>query len=62
MNRNLSERLAGLQTNQRAEIMAAVRALELTMNVPRPVEIRTDSNYVVKGKNNNHWHLYIMYD
>ncbi|PQE12850.1 ribonuclease H protein [Rutstroemia sp. NJR-2017a BBW] len=45
--RNLSEPLAGLpQTNQRAELTAALRALEI---VPRNkhIEIITDSNYTI---------------
>ena len=47
-NRNLSEPLAGQrQTNQRAELMAIIRALD---SVPRdrPVEIVTDSQYAIK--------------
>ena len=49
--RNTSERLEGhRQTNQRAEITAALRALELTRDVTHEVvEIRTDSQYVVKA-------------
>lgn len=46
---NLSEPLNGpLQTNQRAEATAALRALQA---VPKstPIEIRTDSSYVVNG-------------
>ena len=35
-----------IQTNQRAELMAAVAALELDL---RPLEIRSDSKYVVNG-------------
>lgn len=47
--RNVSERLQGTrQTNQRAELMAAIRALEKS-NPERIVEIRTDSKYLVRG-------------
>jgi len=52
--RNISEALPGsTQTNQRAEMMAVIRALE-TINEekskPRgPVIIKSDSNYTVKG-------------
>ncbi|RKP08744.1 ribonuclease H-like domain-containing protein [Thamnocephalis sphaerospora] len=47
--RNLSEPLPGpTQTNQRAEITAVIRALE-TAGDARPVEIRTDSAYVVNA-------------
>jgi ribonuclease HI len=48
--RNLAEPLAGArQTNQRAEITAAIRALELLHGTRGDVEIRTDSHYVIKG-------------
>jgi len=44
---NLSEPLAGpIQTNNRAELTAVLRALEIES---RPVEIRTDSSYVFNG-------------
>ncbi|KAI8049052.1 ribonuclease H-like domain-containing protein, partial [Syncephalis plumigaleata] len=50
-SRNISEPLAGaVQTNQRAEITAVIRALE-TAGVHQPVEIRTDSAYVVNAVN-----------
>lgn len=46
--RNICERLEGKPTNNRAELMAAIRPLEI---VPPNVhlEIRTDSKYVIKG-------------
>ena len=49
-NRNLSEPLEGkLQTNQRAELMSAIRALEIMGNDPtkREIEICTDSKYLI---------------
>lgn len=46
-NRNVSERLGGkLQTNQRAELTAILRALEI-VDKDRPLEIITDSNYAI---------------
>eukprot|EP00795_Rhopilema_esculentum_P007723 gene7723-13553_t len=46
--RNLSERLEGLQTNQRAELNAAIRALEQAVkNNMNELEIRTDSMYTI---------------
>lgn len=50
--RNVSEPLEGAQTNQRAELMAAVRALEVLVEQQQtgnPVQIRTDSRYVQRG-------------
>ena len=45
--RNIAEPLAGeIQTNQRAELQAAVATLQAEV---RPVEIRTDSKYVMRG-------------
>ncbi|KAF7726706.1 Ribonuclease H1 [Apophysomyces ossiformis] len=46
---NVSERLVGKQTNQRAEASAVIRALEQTLHDPRQLEIRTDSQYVIKA-------------
>lgn len=49
-NRNISEPLSGnIQTNQRAEITAVIRALQ---SVPKDskVSICTDSSYVINGK------------
>ena len=47
--RNLSEQLPGeKQTNQRAELYAAIRALEVS-DPKSSLEIRTDSSYLVKG-------------
>ncbi|KAK3824202.1 MAG: ribonuclease H-like domain-containing protein [Linnemannia elongata] len=45
--RNLSERLLGEQTNQRAEIMAVYRALQVCGSDTIPVEIRSDSQYTI---------------
>lgn len=45
--RNLSEPLEGKQTNQRAEIMAVIRALEQSLELDGTLEIRTDSQYVI---------------
>ena len=51
--RNASEPLLGRQTNQRAELQAVIRALEIIVSHRRgsreSVEIRTDSSYVQKG-------------
>ncbi len=48
--RNVSEPLLGQrQTNQRAEITAVKRALEQCREHDRPLEIRTDSHYVIKA-------------
>jgi ribonuclease HI len=44
--KEISEPLPGLATNQRAELWAAVRALQESQG---PLEIRTDSSYLVKG-------------
>ncbi|KAF9426440.1 hypothetical protein BGZ94_006523, partial [Podila epigama] len=46
--RNVSERLAGKeQTNQRAELSAAIRALEVCGSDTKPLEVRTDSMYTL---------------
>ncbi|CAG8739403.1 31172_t:CDS:2, partial [Racocetra persica] len=45
---NLSERLPGSeQTNNRAEIYAVIHALEICENKTKPLEIITDSKYVI---------------
>ncbi|KAL0490181.1 ribonuclease H [Acrasis kona] len=45
--RNVSEILPGIATNNRAELSAAIRALEI---IPHgDIEIRTDSNYLITG-------------
>ncbi|CAG8818971.1 19360_t:CDS:2, partial [Racocetra persica] len=45
---NLSERLLGSeQTNNRAEIYTVIRALEACKNKTKPLEIMTDSKYVI---------------
>jgi ribonuclease HI len=50
-NRNLSEKLLGeKQTNNRAELTAVIRALEVTSN--SNMKIYTDSMYVQKGITN----------
>jgi ribonuclease HI len=51
---NLSEPWSselGSQTNQRAELMAGIRALERTAGLAlgSPLEIRSDSEYLIKG-------------
>ncbi|CAG8815682.1 6615_t:CDS:1, partial [Racocetra persica] len=47
-NQNLSERLLGSkQTNNRAKIYAVIRALEICENKTKPLEIMTDSKYVI---------------
>lgn len=49
-SRNVSERLPGeKQTNQRAEIYAAIRALQMLEGTPGVVEICTDSMYVINA-------------
>eukprot|EP01006_Ploeotia_vitrea_P053947 TRINITY_DN67832_c3_g1_i1.p1 TRINITY_DN67832_c3_g1~~TRINITY_DN67832_c3_g1_i1.p1 ORF type:complete len:298 (-),score=38.00 TRINITY_DN67832_c3_g1_i1:45-938(-) len=53
--RNVSERLAGeRQTNQRAELAAAVRALR-EVPLQHNVQIDSDSSYVVKGATDWLW-------
>jgi ribonuclease HI len=47
-HRNLAERLPGqLQTNNRAELLAIIRALETCPFPQLPLEIRTDSQYSI---------------
>jgi ribonuclease HI len=47
---NVSEKLCGPQTNQRAEVVAACRALETAIEQNhKEVELRTDSSYTIKG-------------
>lgn len=47
-HRNLAERLPGqLQTNNRAELLAIIRALESCPFPQLPLEIRTDSQYSI---------------
>ncbi|OSC97069.1 ribonuclease H-like protein [Trametes coccinea BRFM310] len=45
--RNLAERCAGFQTNNRAELIAIVRVLETTPLARRPLLIKTDSKYSI---------------
>lgn len=50
--RNISERLPGTQTNQRAEMYAGLRALQIvkmTEEKETKIEIMTDSTYLIKG-------------
>lgn len=48
--RNLKERLWGEQTNQRAELWAAIRAIQIGLSEGlAKLEIRTDSIYTIKG-------------
>lgn len=44
---NVSERLIGKQTNQRAELSAILRALQMTTNTSRNIHIFTDSQYSI---------------
>lgn len=47
-SRNISERLSGeVQTNQRAELTAILRALE-TIDITQDLEIRSDSKYSIQ--------------
>ena len=49
-SRNLSERMWGIQTNQRAELWAAIRAIQTALSDGlKKLEIRTDSIYTIKG-------------
>lgn len=55
--RNLAERLPGqMQTNNRAELLAIIRALESCPFPKLPLEIRTDSQYSIACEL---WCLYI---
>ncbi|KAG2198874.1 hypothetical protein INT47_010279 [Mucor saturninus] len=47
--RNASVRLPGNQTNQRAEASAVIHALEQSLNGSEPLEIITDSQYVISA-------------
>lgn len=46
--RNLSERCPGRQTNNRAELIAIIRALETTPITSVPLAIKSDSKYAIK--------------
>ncbi|XP_028406199.1 ribonuclease H1-like, partial [Dendronephthya gigantea] len=48
--RNVSERLQGLQTNQRAELNAAIKAIQTAKasNINK-LEVRTDSKYTINA-------------
>ncbi|KAG0262960.1 hypothetical protein DFQ27_002027 [Actinomortierella ambigua] len=47
--RNVSERLpVAPDTNQRAELMAALRAIQVCGNETKPLEIRSDSHYTIQ--------------
>lgn len=49
-SRNVSERLSGdRQTNQRAETMAIIRAVEQDIDSQETLEIRTDSQYAINA-------------
>lgn len=49
-DRNVSEPLEGeKQTNQRAEAMAIIKALEQSQDMKESLEIRTDSQYCIKA-------------
>ncbi|KAI0317521.1 ribonuclease H-like domain-containing protein, partial [Amylostereum chailletii] len=47
--RNISERCPGTQTNNRAELLAIIRALEVIPHSTRPLTIHTDSEYCVNA-------------
>lgn len=47
--RNVSARITGRQSNNRAELLAAVVALRNLLPSDGPVEVRTDSAYVVNA-------------
>lgn len=47
-SRNLSERCPGRQTNNRAELIAIIRALETTPITSTPLIIKSDSQYAIK--------------
>ena len=47
--KNLSEKLPGEQTNNRAELYAVIRALEICENKTKLLEIITDSKYVINA-------------
>ena len=47
--RNVSKRITGLQTNNRAELSAIIEALRITLNYEQDVLIHTDSEYSMKG-------------
>jgi len=46
--RNLSERCPGRQTNNRAELIAIIRALETSPITSMPLVIKSDSEYAIK--------------
>ncbi|KAF9806641.1 hypothetical protein IEO21_08622 [Rhodonia placenta] len=46
-SRNLAERCPGVQTNNRAELIAIVRVLETAPKTKRPLLIKTDSQYSI---------------
>ncbi|KAI0260463.1 ribonuclease H-like domain-containing protein [Gloeopeniophorella convolvens] len=46
--RNLCERCPGAQTNNRAELIAIIRALETTPTTQLPLVIKSDSQYSIK--------------
>ncbi|CAA7264476.1 unnamed protein product [Cyclocybe aegerita] len=45
--RNIAERCPGVQTNNRAELIAILRVLETTLVSKRPLLIKTDSKYSI---------------
>ncbi|KAF0449841.1 ribonuclease H-like protein [Gigaspora margarita] len=46
---NLSEHVPGDQTNNRAEIFAIIRAIEICNDKVKPLNIMTDSKYVINA-------------
>ncbi|TDL21507.1 ribonuclease H-like protein [Rickenella mellea] len=53
--RNIFERCPGDQTNNRAELLAVVRALELTPHSKRVLIVKTDSRYVLNSAGSGIW-------
>jgi ribonuclease HI len=47
--RNMSKRIIGVQTNNRAELSAIIEALRVILNFEGVVSICTDSEYSIKG-------------
>ena len=46
---NLSEKIEGYVTNNRAELWAAIRGIQVGLNINKYIEIRSDSMYVING-------------
>nr|QBK90161.1 MAG: ribonuclease H [Pithovirus LCPAC102] len=46
---NLSEKIEGYVTNNRAELWASIRGIQVGININKQIEIRSDSMYVING-------------